>query len=163
MTSTIYKQISYTFLLVMLASFPSIAQNIEEGSRSEIITNHPIGEIYKSYSVNQDVVLLANTRTPQNLYTLLLIMDKDGQLKQEITIGQKADTYEHPITLCQNGNELYLLANRVQKGNKSLILYRLDANYETINEREIVTSDLEEGTAMIVKNEDRLWITAMVS
>ncbi|MFK7907659.1 MAG: hypothetical protein AB8B69_21150 [Chitinophagales bacterium] len=162
MTSTIYKQISCTFLLIMLVSFPSIAQNIEEGSRSEIITSHPVGEIHKSYFVNNEVVLLANTRSTKNLSVLLLIMDEQGNLKSEKTIGKEVNSYEHPVALCKNENEFYLLANRIRNGNKSLVFYHLDAQYESISEKEIFIPGLEEGTAMIQKSKHRLWITATV-
>lgn len=162
MSLSIYKQIACMFLLIIFTSSPSIAQKIEEGAKSEIITTHSIGEVYKSYFINNEVVVLANTRSPQNLSVLLLIMDKQGGLKLEKKIGNKANVYEHPIALCQNGNELYLLSNRIQQDNKSLIIYYLDANYEPISKKEIFTSGLVEGTAMIGKNEHRLLITATV-
>lgn len=149
-------------ILLFLVLIPLILIGQETVSidlKSNSTIDCPINKFYESFTDGEDVIVLSDTREAGDLNILISIFDKTGNKVSDVLIG-KDNAYERPIGLSKikNGTR-HLLSNIYENGKTELVLFTLDQSYSVLSQKEIATSGISEGNAMII-NGDILIIAA---
>jgi hypothetical protein len=128
----------------------AFAQKLEIDNIQNLKTTHPTNQIYDLKSINNDGLLIADTRLENGYLNALLVhFNLKGEILKEITLG-KTDSYERVVSLAETETGYYLLLNSVKRGGqRTLLFYTLDKALSILSSEEIVIPNIQTANSMV--------------